>query len=99
VVDKFDNQPEQPDRLEEEKAATKLSNDAWDSDVRSFGDGMLEAFRIVSDSVWNHQVKPKVAELFSQVESRIAARRASQDVFTRLSQEDKAMEDAYAHLV
>ena len=99
MVDKFDKQPEQPDRLAEEKAADSLRDDAWGADVRPFKVLFTEAAPLVVGRLWEHQVKPKVAELFSQVESRIAARRASQDVFTRLSQEDQAMDDAYAHLV
>ncbi len=99
MVDKFDNTPEQPDRLDEEKAADSLRDDAWGTEVRPFRVLLTEAAPFVVESLWRHQVKPTVAALFSQVESRIAARRASTDAFTRLSQEDPAMDDAYAHLV
>ena len=99
MVDKFDKAPEQPDRTDEENAADSLSRDAWGAEVRPFKVLLTEAAPFVVESLWRHQVKPTVAKLFSQVESRIAARRASTDAFSRLSQDDPAMDDAYAHLV
>lgn len=70
-----------------------------EEELRSFSDGMGEALGIFLDSLWKDQVKPKVAKLFSAVESRVAARRASQDAFSRLSSEDPETDEAYAHLI
>ncbi|HEY9868297.1 MAG TPA: hypothetical protein V6D08_03965 [Candidatus Obscuribacterales bacterium] len=90
MVEKFDN-------TENRKAQENL--DTSDQRRPPVDHVVGEIAWVVAESLWTHQLRPKVAQLFSAIESRVAARRASQDTLSRLSAEDPETDQAYAHLV